>query len=130
MKETIQLTAHFQVSPSEIFHAWLDSKKHSEMTGGTAECSNKEGETFSAWDGYITGKNKSLVLNKEIIQDWRTTEFKDSDEDSELIIRLTPKDGGCELTLTHNNIPKGQPDYKKGWVEHYFEPMTEYFENK
>ena len=66
MKKTIQLTAFFGVSPSEIYNALLDSKEHSAMTGALAECSNKVGDDFAAWDGYIIGVNKSLDLNKEI----------------------------------------------------------------
>ncbi|GAB5409367.1 MAG: hypothetical protein BalsKO_17320 [Balneolaceae bacterium] len=97
------------------------------MTGGEASCTDYVGGTFTAWDGYISGTNISLIENKEIKQSWRTTEFTDSDDDSELIIRLKNIDEGCELTLIHSNIPEGQSDYKKGWIEYYFNPMKEYF---
>lgn len=124
---TFELKKIFKVKPEEIYNAWLDSKLHSEMTGGEANCSKKEGDVFSAWDGYIFGKNKKLTLNKEIIQSWRTTEFNDSDKDSELIIKLKAVSEGTELTLIHNKIPEGQSNYEKGWEEHYFEPMDLYF---
>ena len=127
MKESIELSKTFNSKASEIYSAWLDSKKHTEMTGGEATCSTEVGAAFSAWDGYIEGSNKSLVPNKEIIQNWRTSEFKDTDEDSELIIRLKDIDGTCELTLIHTNIPEGESQYEQGWIEHYFEPMSKYF---
>ena len=129
MKESIELKEIFKARPSEIYTAWLDSIQHSKMTGGQAECSNKIGGTFTAWDGYIEGKNIDLSENKEIIQSWRTSEFDENDADSKLIIRLKEVNGGTELTLLHSNFPAGQNHYEKGWIEHYFTPMKNYFEN-
>jgi len=99
------------------------------MTGGAAECSDVVSGLFSVWDGYITGKNLLLVVDSEIVQSWRSTEFKDSDEDSKLTVRFKDNQEGCELTLIHENIPDDQPDYEKGWSDHYFVPMREYFLN-
>ena len=127
MRETFELKETFNVKPSVIYEAWLNSEEHSKMTGGEANCSNEIGGTFFAWDQYISGKNKSLKINEEIIQSWRTFEFKDTDEDSELIIRLKEIQEGCELTLIHTNIPEGQTQYKQGWIDNYFIPMKNYF---
>ena len=127
MKESFTLTETFPVTPEVIYQAWLDSEGHTQMTGGEAECSAKIGAPFTAWDGYITGTNKSLSENTEIVQSWRTSEFKEEDEDSILTIRLKAVAAGCELTLIHTNLPKGQTQYLKGWEEHYFAPMQHYF---
>lgn len=127
MTEEFELRERYQVEPSEIYFAWLDSKLHSDMTGGEAVCSDKIGAAFSAWDGYISGKNISLVKNQKIVQSWRTTEFRDADEDSLLSIELIKIPEGTEIILTHTNIPKGQLQYKKGWINHYFNPMKEFF---
>jgi len=128
MKTTFELREKFTVGPSTIYNAWLDSKGHSEMTGAEAICSNREGEGFTAWEGYISGKNIQLVQNKKIKQSWRTSDFNNRDEDSELIIEFQETAEGCELILTHNEIPEGQPDYKQGWIDHYFSPMKMYFD--
>lgn len=124
---SITLTKQFNVSPKLVYEAWLDSKLHSEMTGGEAECSSKIGGSFTTWDGYISGENINLRENEEIVQAWRTTEFSDTDPDSMLTITLKPLSTGCELTLFHENIPLGQSNYELGWIEHYFEPMAAYF---
>jgi len=129
-KISFQLKEKFDVKPSVLYEAWLDSRKHSEMTGGEAICSNREGDKFTAWDGYISGRNIQLIPAKKIVQCWRTTEFDEVDEDSELILELNEIEEGCELILTHMNIPGDQPDYKEGWTEHYFIPMKEYFFSK
>jgi activator of HSP90 ATPase len=129
MKTSFQLTAQFPVSPSMIYKAWLSSKGHSEMTGAEAKCSRKVGGKFTAWDEYISGTNKSLTENEEIVQLWRTSEFDEHDEDSLLTIQLKATEEGCLLTLTHSNIPEGESDYEKGWSEYYFEPMFTYFQS-
>ena len=127
MEQVFEISATFSVEPEVIYSAFLDSEIHTAMTGGSANCSDKENEEFSAWDGYISGKNLKLVEGKEIVQSWRTTEFKDTDDDSQLTIKLEPKNGVTELTLIHSNIPEGQSKYKQGWEDHYFTPMKEYF---
>jgi len=127
MKEQLQLTETFNAEPSEIYKTWLDSKLHCAMTGGEAECSHDIGKAYSAWDGYITGKNLALTENKKIVQSWRTTEFEEKDEDSHLVIELNKVAKGTQVRITHTNIPEGQTQYERGWVEHYFAPMLEYF---
>lgn len=127
MNNNIVLNETFPVAPSTIYKAWLSSDGHTEMTGGRAECSSVENDEFMAWDGYITGQNKVLIENQKIVQSWRTTEFNEQDEDSELTIELKATEEGCLLTLTHSHIPNQESDYEKGWIEHYFQPMKEYF---
>ena len=68
------------------------------------------------------------AADQKIVQSWRTSEFGENDEDSILTILLQETDnGGTQLTMIHSNIPEGQTQYEKGWVNHYFEPMKGYF---
>ncbi len=130
MKESFDLEFEFKLSSSEVYNCWLDPKKHEAMTGGIADIKNSVGYEFETWDGYIQGTIMQLEANKKIVQTWRTTEFSDQDEDSELKIELFEREGGCLLKLQHTNIPEGQGEsYKKGWLEHYFEPMEFYFDS-
>lgn len=126
MKESFVLKETFEIEPSFLYKAWLDSDLHGQMTGGQAQCSNTVGDIYSTWDGYITGKNLELVENKKIVQTWRTTEFDATDEDSILSIEFIKIQNGTELILTHTHIPQGQTQYKQGWLEHYFAPMKEF----
>jgi activator of HSP90 ATPase len=97
------------------------------MTGGAAEASAEVGGEFTAWDGYIWGKNLELEPGKRILQSWRTQDFETSDADSKLEIVLEAVPQGTKLTLKHTNIPDAGTGYKDGWVEYYFEPMKAYF---
>jgi activator of HSP90 ATPase len=116
------------VTPQEVYEAWLSSKGHSEMTGADAEASDIVGASFSAWDGYIEGKNLELVPNSKIVQSWRTSEFADHDPDSTITVELTSIKAGTRLKLSHRGAPDGQTSYEEhGWREFYFEPMKAYF---
>jgi len=128
MPYTYTLTTTLPASAADIYQAWLDSRAHSEMTGGDARQSDQVGAAVSAWDDYITGRNLELVPGERIVQSWRTTQFTDEHEDSVIVVTLDEVEDGTLLTLVHRNVPEEQTGYERGgWQEHYFEPMKEYF---
>ena len=128
MKESLTLQLELPISAEVVYNAWLSSEEHSNMTGGPATCENHVGGKHTAWDGYIRGENLELVPNEKIVQSWRTPEFEENDEDSILEITFeSTGSGGCKITLQHTNIPEGQTQYEQGWLDHYLEPMKNYF---
>ncbi len=116
--------------PQEVYDAWLDSKAHSKMTGAKAKVSAKVGEKFEVWDGYIQGRNLKLEPGKLIVQAWRTSEFADDEEDSQIEVIFKPAKEGTKLILRHTNLPPHGEIYRQGWVDSYFDPMKEYFGSK
>ena len=128
MSDTFSIKLTFPVAPDTIYNAWLNSDEHSKMTGAPASIKPMPHTEFTAWDGYIFGKNLKLIPGEKIVQSWRTTDFAKEDEDSEIEIILTETEEGCELILIHSRIPDNQPDYKQGWMDFYFEPMKIYFQ--
>ena len=125
MPEYISLTQLIPTTPQRLYEAWLSSDEHSKMTGAAV---NYEGNQFTAWDDYIAGKTIETKPYERIVQSWRTNEFPDGAEDSELVISLTPAEGGTLLTLEQSNLPEGQSEgYADGWRRFYFGPMAEYF---
>lgn len=130
--DKFKITVKLKCEAKDVFKGWLDNKMHAEFTGGAkAKINAKEGGEFSAYDGYITGKNLEIFPYKKIKQTWRTTEFADSDEDSVLELLFTQKDDYTLISLTHTNIPDGEGEkYKKGWKEYYFSFMKEFYDNK
>ncbi|MCF8237739.1 MAG: SRPBCC domain-containing protein [Saprospiraceae bacterium] len=127
MPHSFSVTVSFPVSPKSLYNAWLDSHEHAAMTGGEATCGQNMGDDFSAWDGYITGRNLRLEQHELIVQSWRTQDFQPEDGPSRIEIQFKASGEGCDLTLLHSDIPDGQPDYEQGWEEHYFAPMRAYF---
>jgi uncharacterized protein YndB with AHSA1/START domain len=128
MKKEFTVSTKLPAKPENVFRAWLSSEGHTKMTGSPATVEPRVGGAFSAWDGYITGKTLELKPYERIVQAWRTSEFADSDPDSQIEIRLEAAPGGAKLTLIHSKIPEGQAaSYESGWEESYFSPMREYF---
>lgn len=121
------LKTKINTSAKEIYTSWLNSDGHTRMTGATASISDKIGDNFSAWDGYIIGGNLELEPYKRILQSWRTSQFEEHEEDSQLEILLDEVNGRTELTLIHSNVPESGEHYIKGWDKHYFQPMKAYF---
>ena len=96
------------------------------MTGSTATY-NEADDTFTAWEGYISGKTLEKEPFSRIVQAWRTTEFLESDPDSTVEILFDPQGEGTMVTVRHSNLPSGQEEsHRQGWEQHYFEPMVEY----
>ncbi|AXT18989.1 hypothetical protein D7030_14850 [Flavobacteriaceae bacterium AU392] len=126
LKTTIKATA------KQIYKAWLSTQGHTKMTGGVAFISDKVGDSFTAWGDHIKGKNLVLEPYHKIVQSWRGSDFKNTDEDSQIEIILNEIEAETELTLNHTNTPedKDSEHYVEGWKRHYFEPMKAYFEFK
>lgn len=131
MKIDFTLTTEISAKPDQIYNAWLDSKAHNEMTEGEGAIqSHTLGAIQKAHGNYIWGKNLELVPYSKIAQSWRTLAFVKSDEDSIVEVRFEEQNGKTKLTLIHTNVPEKEFHVKKGWVDHYFEPMQRYFSSK
>jgi uncharacterized protein YndB with AHSA1/START domain len=109
MKVEFEVSDFIPASPDQVYSAWLDSE---------------------AWDGYITGKNLGLVQSSRIFQQWRTSEFEESDDDSLLEILFESEAEGTRIIIRHTNLPEHGMQYKQGWRDSYFSPMKAYFETK
>ena len=117
----------FQAQPLEIYDHYMDSKKHSIFTGAEAKISKKVGGKYTAYDGYIEGKNIKLVPGKLIIQTWRSSDFPEK-LDSTITIKLEKEKTGTKMTFTHENVPHDQvKDLKKGWTDFYWKPLKKLF---
>jgi len=119
----------FSKSPEYLYQAWLDSELHSEMTGGKALVSDQVGDDFTAWDGYIMGKNLELQPSMRILQTWRTTEFEKNDPDSLVEITFIPEGDQTRIIIRHSDLPEHGMQYQQGWVDAYFTPMKVYFQD-
>jgi activator of HSP90 ATPase len=109
----------------------MNSKKHTAAIGAPATISTKEGEKFSAHDGWITGENIKLIKNQLIVQTWRSKNWNAEDPDSIFTIYLEPKGNNVMVHVIHANVPdKDYEGITKGWHQHYWEPWKKYLEGK
>jgi activator of HSP90 ATPase len=131
MSGSLKLSVVLPAAPETLFNAWLSTREHTAFTGSPAKTGSRVGSTFSAWDGYISGKNLKLTPNSRIVQSWRSTEFPQDAPDSKLEVVLEKVANGTRLTIIHTEIPEGQTaEYKQGWKEFYFDPMKAYYAKK
>ena len=131
MTKTIVQQVKFKAKPERLYDLYMDSKLHSESTGGSAKLSTKVGGPFSAWDGYITGKNLALFPKRALVQSWRAADWDDGDEDSIFTLSFDKAPGGALVTMVHANVPDGTyTDLKQGWVDNYWNPWKAYLREK
>ena len=125
---TIRQKILISATPVEVYGAFMDEEKHSAFTGSKASCDKRVGGKFTAWDGYIFGKNLELEEGKKIVQEWKTTEWPEGYPPSKLTLTLEEKKEGTEIIMVHSGVPAEQAeDIKQGWVDFYWEPLKEYF---
>lgn len=131
--ETAELVHEVQIDApiQEVYTAFLNSEGHSAMTNSKAEIMAREGASFRAGDGYIHGKNLVLVPLRKIKQIWVADEEGwPEGHQSQVIFDFKEYDGGTRIEFRHLNVPKKvAPKINEGWVNHYWQPMKEYFGN-
>ena len=118
-------------TPKDLYELYMNSKKHSIATGAPATISAKEGEKFSAHDGWITGENLKLIKNQLIVQTWRSKNWNPEDKNSIFTVYFEPKGNNVVVHAIHANVPdKDYEGVNKGWHQHYWEPWKKYLAGK
>jgi activator of HSP90 ATPase len=131
MTPTIQQSVVLPAKPKELFDTYLDSKKHSAVTGGKARISRKVGAKFTAWNGVLSGRNLLIEPNRMIVQAWRSVHFKRSDADSILVLEFSKAPGGGRIDLVHVNVPpQDHRGVTGGWPKYYWKPWKKCLQSK
>jgi len=129
--ETIRQIELIPAKPIEVYEALVDARRHTEFTGSKATSDPRVGGKFTAWDGYIFGKNLKLEKGKRIVQEWKTTEWPADYPPPIVEFAFKKTENGTELTLIHSNVPAEQTNsYQQGWIDFYWKPLKQYFKKK
>ena len=127
MTPPIRQLVTLKASPRALFDTFLDSRKHSAMTGAPAKLGRRAGAAFTAFGGELRGRNLLIIPGRMIIQAWRSRHWKSSDPDSILVLRFSKVAGGGRIDLVHVNVPAH--DHKgvtRGWRHYYWTPWKRY----
>lgn len=127
MKPPIRQSVVLKASPEELFDTFLDSKRHSAVTGAPAKASRRVGAAFTAFGGELRGRNLLIVPKRMIVQAWRARQWKAGEPDSILVLRFGKAPGGGRIDLVHVNVPAY--DHKgvtQGWPKFYWRPWKTY----
>lgn len=123
---TIKQTVTFNASPKKIYDMLMDSKQHATFTEAAAKINPTIGGKFSAYDGYIEGKNLRLVPGKKIVQLWRGSDWPKG-QFSTATFELKKHGIGTTLTFTHTDVPKEfMKDIAQGWKDYYWKRMKQH----
>jgi len=128
---TIRQKIIIPAAPTAVYEAFMDAKKHSAFTGSKATSDARVSGKFTAWDGYISGKNLELEKGKRIVQEWKTTEWPRDYPPSRLELTFKKAKNGTEISMVHLDIPVEQAqELKEGWNEFYWKPLKDYFKEE
>jgi len=109
--------------PSDVFENFVDSSKHSQITGEAAEISREVGGSFSLYSGLFTGEIVDIQKNRRILFKWRTRDWPEGVY-SHVTITLRKVADGTKVMLTQAGIP---PQYVeqafKSWYSNYWDKM-------
>jgi activator of HSP90 ATPase len=134
--EAIHQELSFNAPPARVYDALSDSKQFNKVvqlsaamqSGGIsnkpAEISHEPGSAFSAFGGYITGRQIELIPAQRIVQAWRVGAW-DAGVYSIARFELSPQGSGTKLVFDHTGFPQGQADHlAAGWKGNYWEPLA------
>ena len=125
---TIRQIVNFNASPLDVYETIMDSKKHEALSGEKAIISREVGGAFKAWGDHISGFNLALQPGRKIVQAWRARDWW-HDHYSIATFDLRDLDGGTELRFTQIGVPPHRFDgHSRGWIEAYWQPMQELFD--
>ena len=128
--KTILQKVTFNCNPHDVYEAIMDAKKHAKFSKSKVTITKRKGSRFTAYDGYIDGKNIELIADKKIVQYWRGKDWPKGHY-SKVTFSFKKTKGGTLLTFTQESVPnKHYGHIKKGWVTHYWTPMKKMLERK
>ena len=123
MRRPIQQSVTLKAAPRKLFDTFLDSKKHTALTGAPAKIGKKAGAVFSAFGGQLSGRTLLVVPGRLIVQSWRSTGWETSDPDSILILEFSKTKGGGRIDLVHVGVPQhDRRGVSNGWKKYYWGP--------
>jgi len=130
----------FNASQSRIYEALTDSKQFDAITklsaamqsgmvpaGSPAATIGREpGGAFSAFGGYVTGRQIELIPGQRIVQAWRAGSWNPGIY-SIAKFELAEGSSGTKLIFDHTGFPAGEAAHlAEGWHGNYWQPLAKF----
>ncbi len=128
---TIRQSVVLPGTPEDVYKALMTTKGHEGFTGAPARISGRVGGSFTAWGGYIHGKNLVLDPGRRIVQSWRPSEETwPARHLSKVSFVLRRTKNGTRLVFTHSGVPVDHVGHLSGgWKESYWDPLRKYLKS-
>jgi uncharacterized protein YndB with AHSA1/START domain len=134
--EAIHQEVSFNAPPARVYHVLTDAKQFNRVvqlsaamqtrsiSNKPAEISREPGGAFSAFGGYVTGRQIELVPGQRIVQAWRAGSWEPGAY-SIAKFELSAQGSGTKLVFDHTGFPQGQAEHlAAGWKGNYWEPLA------
>ncbi len=127
MRNIITDSVLLPAAAERLFTMYLDPAEHSAFTGHPVTISAEVGAKFSAFDGQLSGQMLHVSAPQLIVQSWRSTQFREEDSDSTLVLTFTPVGDQGRINLVHLDVPDHDVEgVTAGWKKFYWEPWRKY----
>ena len=138
--ESIHQEPTFKASRERVYEALMDTNQFSKVVqlsaamqaggmkpGATpVKISREAGGAFTAFGGYVTGRQLELVPNERIVQAWRAGSWG-AGMYSIARFELVEEGSGTKILFDHGGFPKGQAEHlAEGWRINYWEPLLKF----
>ena len=138
--EAIHQEPVFKASRRRVYDALTDEAQFQKvaamseaMKGGMApnaaptKISRDAGGAFSAFGGYVTGRQIELVGDERIVQAWRPASWKPGIFSIARFELVEDAGGGTKIIFDHTGFPKGTAEHlAAGWKANYWEPLEKF----
>ncbi|MGB6961306.1 MAG: SRPBCC domain-containing protein [Candidatus Acidiferrum sp.] len=136
--EAIHMEVNFNASPARVYEALTDAKQFNRVVELSAamqsmsigkkpvEMSGEPGGAFSAFGGYVTGRQIELLPGERIVQVWRAGGWP-AGAYSIARFELSAQGPGTKIEFDHRGFPQGQAEHLlAGWKSNYWEPLAKF----
>ncbi|MGI9429879.1 MAG: SRPBCC domain-containing protein [Bythopirellula sp.] len=131
MRNVITDAVVLPATADRLFEMYLDPAQHASFTGFPVTIGAVAGAKFEAFEGQLSGQILQLVESRLIVQSWRSTQFRDEDPDSTLILSFTPAGDQGRIDLVHLDVPDHDVDgVTQGWQQFYWTPWSEWLKRR
>jgi activator of HSP90 ATPase len=128
MLKIVEQSVQLPAGPDALYRMYLDPNEHAAITGSpVVRIAAEVGAEFWAFDGRIHGRILALSAGRQIVQSWRSFEWRPEDLDGTLVLVFSPDAGGGRIESCLVNAPDHL--YEKlaaNWPMRYWDPWRAY----
>jgi activator of HSP90 ATPase len=128
MLKIVEQSVHLPAAPDSLYQMYLNPHQHAAITGSpVVRIAPEEGAEFWAFDGRIHGRILALSPGRQIVQTWRSFEWRPEDLDGTLVLVFSAAPGGGRIESALVNAPEHL--YEKlaaNWPMRYWDPWRAY----
>ena len=128
MLKIVEQSVQLPAGPDALYRMYLNPHEHAAITGSpVVSIAPEVGAEFWAFDGRIHGRILALSAGRQIVQTWRSFEWRPEDLDGTLVLVFSPDAGGGRIQSCLVNAPDHL--YEKlaaNWPMRYWDPWRAY----